>query len=623
MAGERKGKAYEAIVATILDELVATRQFGGAVFWNETPAGMSIEPDFTIGSTKDSPHTILMVTHSGSAKESEKKMWRNMGELVEAKTLPAPYPKAFGITFGVIKEDLAPIQCAAYDGFVWITNKPLSRNTAPKLWYINQLWVGKLDAFAQGLSKCLPKGDAAQKAHVVTEIAKQGRASCGYTDLLNAMVNLFKQSNPATAQAWSLHALRAAPASPAPRHTFLRRGLGKLLCLEKNDLKFILPSGSVSKGMSPLSINTALAIGIASPICGGIRITDAEVMWVLKHYTRAEILALYSTSPRSDMAAWIEPVQTVKIIPDVIKYFQTTWKTSTTGAGLFKALKACYANPSALNPALIPLGSMWVWLYHYVVELIKLSDGTRTGYGLAALIDDLDSASRRPAHRSEVATIRGGPITWRGASTIGIGLSDWHSRPSAQKFKLYDDDLARVACVLAERLASTPKPDATDAVRLKDAIVQTNLEAKILTYRHFQPLESVATMACVLAGKPYRTVKYNAFYTWYSQVALANGNALDPRSGGLTSRICGKTYIDWQSCSDEGRDHKKKELCGKIFGARYEFVGGAIRHRNGISKYILIADGTWRQADLQAMVCAGWDEIFFPDEIAKIAAAII
>ena len=45
--------------------------------------------------------------------------------------------------------------------------------------------------------------------------------------------------------------------------------------------------------------------------------------------------------------------------------------------------------------------------------------------------------------------------------------------------------------------------------------------------------------------------------------------------------------------------------------------------RPGVDKLILVVDGTWRQSDLDALIRAGWDEIFYPDEMDKLAKAII
>ena len=38
---------------------------------------------------------------------------------------------------------------------------------------------------------------------------------------------------------------------------------------------------------------------------------------------------------------------------------------------------------------------------------------------------------------------------------------------------------------------------------------------------------------------------------------------------------------------------------------------------------ILLLDGTWRQADLNSLLRAGWDEIFYPDEMDQLAKSIV
>ena len=77
--------------------------------------------------------------------------------------------------------------------------------------------------------------------------------------------------------------------------------------------------------------------------------------------------------------------------------------------------------------------------------------------------------------------------------------------------------------------------------------------------------------------------------------------------------------------SDAGRDHKKKELCGRAVGLRYSWDAKTktFIKRPGVDKLFLVVDGTWRQSDLDALIRAGWDEIFYPDEMDKLAAAIV
>ena len=68
MAGEKKGKAYEALVHVALQELVDSKKLAGPLHWNVTPKDMSIEPDFMTGKDLDDPTTILLLSHCGSAE---------------------------------------------------------------------------------------------------------------------------------------------------------------------------------------------------------------------------------------------------------------------------------------------------------------------------------------------------------------------------------------------------------------------------------------------------------------------------------------------------------------------------------------------------------------------------
>ena len=45
--------------------------------------------------------------------------------------------------------------------------------------------------------------------------------------------------------------------------------------------------------------------------------------------------------------------------------------------------------------------------------------------------------------------------------------------------------------------------------------------------------------------------------------------------------------------------------------------------RPATERLILIVDGTWGQSDLDELARAGWDAIFYPDEMEKLTAAIV
>jgi hypothetical protein len=85
------------------------------------------------------------------------------------------------------------------------------------------------------------------------------------------------------------------------------------------------------------------------------------------------------------------------------------------------------------------------------------------------------------------------------------------------------------------------------------------------------------------------------------------------------------TVINWQSATDDGKDHKVKELCGRAAALRYTWDAKAKTFvpRKGVKKLYLVIDGTWTQEDLDILARAGWDEIFYPDEMDKLAKAIV
>src|SRR5438552_2841241 len=125
MAGERKGKTYEALVKVALDCLKGKGKIAGEVFWNEKAAGMTVTPDFTVGPDADHPGHVLLITHSGSAGDSHKKWWRNQGELAECKLRLATVPRVNSVAFdSVIKEDLKKVGLVALDGQLIVGDRP-------------------------------------------------------------------------------------------------------------------------------------------------------------------------------------------------------------------------------------------------------------------------------------------------------------------------------------------------------------------------------------------------------------------------------------------------------------------------------------------------------------------
>src|SRR5262249_10972420 len=150
------------------------------------------------------------------------------------------------------------------------------------------------------------------------------------------------------------------------------------------------------------------------------------------------------------------------------------------------ALKKCHKQPSAIAPTLITASSRRVWLFHLLIEWIKEAAGNRTAYGLAQLVEEVDRLSSNSEHKKTVKAILGREPRWQAKRSVELGLTDWHSSASKQQFGFSDDDLARVADALARRLVKCRKPTTADQPKLVEAMIQTVLEAKLLTYRNFK-----------------------------------------------------------------------------------------------------------------------------------------
>jgi hypothetical protein len=611
MAGERKGITYEAIVKIALEELVRQGKLAGTVFWNEKPDAMTIEPDFTVGPDKDHPTQVLLVTHSGAAGNSHMKFWRNIGELAEAKCRLTKPARVYAIAFdSVIKEDLKELQEAAFDGQLLVGDTDYGRRL--------QRWV---EANSPGLPK-----DGDEKVDAIRDAMKdRSRADNPkplVDELLRDLGKLVNRGRTELDSLWTMERKRGPGRAPVARDTFLRRGVGKLLLLDHPD--DVDSSGRFKKSVPADVVESLKTMGLAGNAIGGPRVTDPQMLWALRSLSPDALAGLHAARTIDRVSEWIDSLRTLAGVRDQLAYMTKHWSEITTGAGLYRHLIRCHRNPHALCPTAVAEGSKRVWLYHLLVEWVKLADGTRTEFGVAAFIATLTELRSTAAHQGEVKRILGRAPEWRSEETVRLGLQDWQSAHSGQKFTFKDDDLARVADALARKLRETKAPDpAADARRMTEALVQTVLEAKLLTYRNFKPFEMLLERELKkadLVGSLEVAVR-----ACFADAASASGAKLDPRSSGTTVMRVKNTLVNWQAAHDSHTNDKRKELCGRAPALRYSWDAKKDRYvaRPSTSKLILIVDGTWGQDDLDALARAGWDEIFYPDEMDLLVKAIL
>ncbi|MGZ0710100.1 hypothetical protein ACWPKO_17355 [Coraliomargarita sp. W4R53] len=585
MAGEKKGKAYEAFVKLVLDELKIAKLFRGRIFWEEKPDAMTIKPDFTIGRSKNAPSQVLMVSHGGSAKESNRKYWRNVGELVEEKLLLSTTPLVFSVFFdAVIKEDIKKVASQTFDAELIVGDRPYGDAL--------QCWV-------EANLKTFPKDQDAKVDHLRT-LRSTDKVLDGLCVSLKADIDaLLRKSAPKVLDAiWAQERARTKGVAPARKETFARRGLSKLLVFEDIDMALRLYSGKAVKLTEVPAY--AYELGLATKAIGRAKPADCECVNAVKTLGAPAAKRILKKAPIDKIEGWLLTLRNSSHIAFMGKYVVANYTDLCDPVKLEKQLLALHKSPSALIKGMV-LPVNWppqtVWLFDLLLEVIKLSAGNPTAYGLAQLEKDVSALPSMPAVGDPVYRTR---------------IPGWsHRRAKVVLPKLVLKGIALVLSGHLRRIGTgsiTKLLSGANVAKYLEGIV----EVKLCTYRGFDPLADLINHVCSAKKMPTRSC--------FGEKAELTGAA--SKTAVLQSK---STLINWQSCSDAGRDHKKKELCGRAVALRYSWDATAKKFipRPGVKKLILLVDGTWRQSDLDALVRSGWDEIFYPDQMAELAKAIV
>lgn len=585
MAGERKGKAYETLVMMSLLELKRQGKLKGKVFWNVTPNGMSIEPDFTIGVNANYPDVILLITHSGAAGNSHMKFWRNMGELAEAKTLLPLQPRVYSVAFdSIIKSDLKLLQSASFDGQLIVGDLAYGAHL--------QKWVD------ENASK-LPKNKNEAVSFIADLLQRSDKPSVVRAFMGNLTADIFtliQQSRPDLDQLWQMERVRAAGRAPEAKKTFVRRGLSKLLIFEEVDLALRLYTKiHVENKEVPQYIYD---LNLARKSIRGAIPNDPEIQNVVELLDADTLKSIVTSTPPPAISAWLLILRNAAHLKHIGEYLVSNYDRLCDPTFLARNLNELRHNPWALvdrKSAPMNWPPHTVWLFDYLMDLFKTASGSPNGYGYAQLAREAAKIPGMP------------PATNR---LYRIVLPDWLHRKGNEI--LLNTQLHSIALVLSNKLHKLGlKRVETLAEKLPGQLVASIIEAKLVTYRGFDPLYMLISSR--IKGRLTQL-----------RSAFADYCGLKGQAAKVPVYSIGSTIIDWQSVSDAGRDHKKKELCGRAVAIRYTWDESKNRFikRPGLKNLFLVVDGTWRQEDLNSLALAGWDRIFYPDEIEDLVSAI-
>jgi hypothetical protein len=583
MAGEKKGKAYEALVHVALQELIDSKKLAGPLYWNVTPKGMSIEPDFMTGSDPDAPETVLLLNQSNAAGNSHMKFWRNLGELVEAKTVLPNMPRVYCLTFGVIKNDLEPIQQHAFDQFLWVRQG-------------THTWANDLDAFISALVSTFPKGKDTQTDFMRDELkSAPAKAKAAYGQLKSLLENMHKAKSVALDKLWADHRARVIPASPSARNTSLRRGASKLFLFPNHQEAYrCFKNGTAFK----TAVDHLAPLGLVERRPGGwFPARDSDVISCVKLLSEADCLSLFTAkATASGFCLQATKVRDSALLSIYVSWCNSNWSALKTKSGMKTALLSQHANPQlgiSLPKGCNPPGH--IWIMDVLGAILRATSDKSQSFGLSSLIKHKSSQSQKIGN---------------------LFIGDWCSRFMTGFLTRKHNFVPPPGTVdfLAEALADAAL-EASNSVISPSAVLEKyiskELEAVYLAHRGFEPLWGL------ISGR-IKAAKQLRIRTCYAEAAGLSGI-----SGNCTLAKVNHTLINWQSAHGSHTNDKKKELCGRAIGLRYHWDGKAFIRRPGIQKMILVLDGTWKQADLNALLRTGWDEIYYPDEMDLLAKAIV
>ncbi|MDB9525214.1 hypothetical protein PN498_04385 [Oscillatoria sp. CS-180] len=373
MANETRGLLFETVAEAALQQAVQLAGIPGTVRWNEKPAGMSINPDFTIGKDKDSPSHVVLVTASGAEHNSHMKMWRNLAEIFEAKAqLPATATviSIYGLSRQKknVRSVINEIVDLGFHSDEQIYSEALSQ------------WI---EQGAKGTKKAKE-----EKKSLLTHSSQANLKLAGAVlSLAKDLAQVLQQRNTELDALWQLmrEDYTKAHHPPEAKTTSVRRGLGKLLVLEPSIRQLVYAVYNKRSGIRADNLpQYAYELGFFKKSLVGAHVDDPEIKAALDLLGGETCEAVLEQAPAS-IETWINPLRDLARVATHVDFIYENYDQITDSEGFRELLSRCFNDPSGLSGE---PGDEKVWVYEIMVSLLKAETGRLQGYGLAQLAED-------------------------------------------------------------------------------------------------------------------------------------------------------------------------------------------------------------------------------------------
>jgi hypothetical protein len=587
---KKQGIVFEAL--TFLALVKSTKK---AVHWGIKPKGFDIDPDFIVGEI-ESPLSWIMVTSTGSAKEFDKKFWRNVAEIFAVKRAFSSPPIVINLVFKESQKlGLQSALAAICDGYI---NVGKDKSLQPLIDFVSDL----------------DDNVAAKKQAKVDRLEKELRGNSTYNAAFDALVNRLKHQLTAKSaqhgQLWALVAnFQSRKTDKRARVTTVRRGIGKLLLVPDSlrpTLLLAAKQGSLIRGELPDYLELS---GIAEKAASGYRISDSDLAGLATSLSEGDIKYVTQNSPLGRMEKWIQPIVELGGYKEYDRYFRRNLRDLVTPLGMYTHLRAVQRDPSMGGRHGNATNN---WLYAFSVDVLKAHASKSQAFGyskLGALVkENKDKINAWLASQSLQ------PLSLKGKSIIVRGLTDWVNRLDTTHARSFSDSFqGAVAWVLAGELANISADDLPPVNEVVGMSVNTYLEKKIIPYRYFEPLPLLIESKLKASKISYRRM--------LAHQTVLGEMVSDSRIATTPVYVIGRTLVHWKSAPKNPRD-KTKELCGRGVALRLAFDGKNFSSRAAAKRTCLVLDGAFTTGQLRMLEANGWDYIFYPDELDELVALL-
>jgi len=383
MAGEVKGRIYEAITKVALELAIKGNRKGLKVLWHEQPDWISIEADLALGKSVNDIENLFMVTHSTLEGNSHKKFWRNEGEHFQWKVQGEKPIKCYDITFEAsVKPALKKISDCIMDGTLMIPEQKYGK---------------QLITFVSTKKKDFGSSDVSRYEHTKSLVdpksAKYDKIFCELIkDYSKDLKKLTTKENKNLNSLWKI--LRKFNTSlsviPSIKNTYVRNGIAKLILFDPSFRTLAYDSISKNDYLDVTDIPQYIFdLKLVEEDIVGYKIDDNYITDVINLLGKetCEYLILSIPSRMNDFLVALRAVGNLKIYTQfVIEHYNEL----IAPAGMKKWLIACYNDPSGIIPRKkkLYINPIDTWLFVYCMTLEKALKNKVLAYGISNLAAD-------------------------------------------------------------------------------------------------------------------------------------------------------------------------------------------------------------------------------------------